>query len=126
MAALALAGALSWQPQTLCAAQDKPAAGQRLAQFRERMQDTMKELNLTDEQKEKLKPIWQEQAQKVRELRQDKNLSPQEKMAKVKVIQEEMEPKLKQILTAEQFEKWQKQREKMREQFSQRRQTRQK
>jgi hypothetical protein len=110
MAALALAGALSWQPQTLCAAQEKSAAGQRLEQFRERMQDTMKELNLTDEQKEKLKPIWQEQMQKMRELWQDQNLSRQEKMEKFKTMREEMEPKLKPILTAEQLEKWQKQR----------------
>jgi Spy/CpxP family protein refolding chaperone len=110
MAALALAGALSWQPQTLCAAQDKPAAGQRLEQFRERMQDTMKELNLTDEQREKLKPIWREQMQEMRELWQDQNLSRQEKLEKFKAVQAEMQPKLKEILTAEQWEKWQKQR----------------
>jgi Spy/CpxP family protein refolding chaperone len=110
MTALALAGALSWQPQTLCAAQDKPAGGQRLAQFRERMQDTMKELNLSDEQKEKLKPIWQEQMQKMRELWQDQSLSRQEKMEKFKAVQKEMQSKLKEILTAEQLQKWEKQR----------------
>ena len=115
MAALALAGALSWQPQTRCAAQDKPAAGQRLAQFRERMQDTMKELNLTDEQKEKLKPIWQEQMQKLRELWQDQGMSRQDKMEKFKAMQGESEPKLKEILTAEQLEKWQKQQTQTRE-----------
>jgi hypothetical protein len=89
---------------------------QRGTQDRAGLQDALKDLNLTDEQKEELKPLWQEQAEKVRELRQDKSLSPQEKMAKVKAIQEEMEPKLKQVLTGEQFEKWQKQRERMREQ----------
>ena len=52
-----IAGALSLQ--TLAQAADnqapaQPAGGDRAAALRERMQDTAKELNLTDEQKEKL------------------------------------------------------------------------
>ena len=122
-------GLLSLQPLAQAADQSTPAGragGQRGAQFRERLQDTMNELNLTDEQKEKLKPLWREQAQKLRELLKDQGLSRQEKMEKFKAAREEMEPKLKQILTAEQFEKWQKQREKMRDQIGQRRQARKK
>ncbi len=120
---------LSLQPLAQAADQGTPAGGaggQRGTQLRERMQDAMKELNLTDEQKEKLKPLWQAQAQKMRELMKDQGLSRQEKVEKFKAAREEMEPKLKQILTAEQFEKWQKQRETMRQQIARHRQARQK
>lgn len=124
MAVLAAAGTLSWQSQSLAAERAQAAGGQRLARFRERLQDLAADLNLTDAQREKLKPIWQEQMEKMRELWQDQTLSRQEKLEKFKAIQEEMEPKLKQILTAEQFEKWQKQRETLREQAKNRRQQR--
>lgn len=109
MAALALAGALSWQPQALATDQDKPAADQRLAQLRDRMQEMAKDLDLTEAQKEKLKPIWQEQTQKMRELVRDQNLSRQEKMEQFRKLRENLQPKLKEIFTAEQMEKWQKQ-----------------
>jgi Spy/CpxP family protein refolding chaperone len=110
MALLAVAGTVGWQSQSRGAEPAPAAGGQRVAQFRERMQDTMKELKLTDAQKEKLKPIWQEQMQKMRELWQDQSLSQQEKMQRFKALQKEMQPKLKEILTAEQLEKWQQQR----------------
>jgi periplasmic protein CpxP/Spy len=115
IAALALAGALSWPSQALGAQKDKPAQGQRPARFRERMQNAVKELELSDEQKARLKPLWQEQAQKLRQLRQDKSLSAQEKKAQLKDLQKDFEPKLKEVLTDQQFEKWQKQQEEARQ-----------
>lgn len=122
-------GLLSLQPLARAADQGTPAGGaggQRLAQLRERIQERVQELNLTDEQKEALKPLWQEQAQKLRELVRDSSLSREEKIEQSKAAREEMKPKLKQILTSEQFDKLQKQREQMREQIAQRRQARQK
>lgn len=108
LAALAAAGVWSWQSQTVAADQSGPGAGQRAAHVRERIMDRAGDLNLTDEQKAKLKPIWQERSHKLRELWQDQSLSQQEKVEKLKVMREEMAPKLKQLLTAEQLEKWQK------------------
>jgi Spy/CpxP family protein refolding chaperone len=109
--------------QTVTAEQLQKWEKQRGAQGRAGLQEALKDLNLTDDQKAKLKPLWQAQAEKLRELRGDKNLPPQEKMEKFKAVQDEMEPKLRQILTGEQFDKWQKQREKMRGQAKDRWQT---
>jgi Spy/CpxP family protein refolding chaperone len=89
------------------AAVKQPAAGGRSAHLRERLKETARELNLTREQKHQLKPLIREQVQKLRALRQEKSLSTREKVQKFKAIRREMVPKLKQILTAEQFEKWQ-------------------
>lgn len=116
LTALLLAGALSLQP-VVRAEDAKPAAGERI---RERMQEVAKELNLTDEQKEKLKPIFQSQAEKVKELRADTNLTREQKIEKLKAIREEIAPKVKEILTPAQFEKWQKMREEFREKASKR------
>jgi len=104
-----IAGALSLQ--TLAQAADnqapaQPAGGDRAAALRERMQDTAKELNLTDEQKEKLQTIIRGQVGKLRDLRQDTSLTPEEKKEKVRAIREEITAEVKKVLTPEQFEKW--------------------
>jgi periplasmic protein CpxP/Spy len=83
-----------------------PAAGDRLAAVRERMQDAARELNLTPEQKEKLQTIVRERMEKLRELRQDTSLSQQDKMEKLKATREEIMAEVKKVLTPEQFEKW--------------------
>ena len=84
----------------------QPASGDRAAGLRERMQDTAKELNLTDEQKEKLQTIIRAQAGKLRELRQDTSLSAEDKKEKLRTIREEITAEVKKVLTPEQFEKW--------------------
>ena len=65
-------------------------------------------LSLSDEQKDKLKPILRGEMEKMRQLRRDDALSRAEKLKKFQSLREEISPKLKSILTAEQFEKWQK------------------
>ena len=52
------------------------------------LQMLSEKLNLTEDQKAKLKPILQDQAQRLRELRDDSSLSPDQKSAKKKVIHE--------------------------------------
>jgi len=84
----------------------QPAGGDRLAALRERMQETARELNLTPEQKEKLQTIVRERMEKLRDLRQDTNLSPQEKREKFQAAREEITAEVKKVLTPEQFEKW--------------------
>lgn len=105
----AIAGALCLQP--LARAADatepaKPAGGDRAAAMRERMQDVAKELNLTDEQKEKLQAVIRGQMEKLRSLRQDTSLSAEDKREKVRAIREEIIAEVKNVLTPEQFEKW--------------------
>jgi len=85
---------------------DKPAVTKGRPARGERLQQISEELKLTDEQKEKLKPVFQEQAKKARELRADKDLSKEDRLAKVKELREGMNTKLKAILTPEQLEKW--------------------
>ncbi|HEY5296984.1 MAG TPA: hypothetical protein VIK59_03590 [Verrucomicrobiae bacterium] len=71
----------------------------------------MKSLNLTDDQKPKVKAVMDEQMQKMRDLRQSddfKSLSREDKMAKMKAIHDDTATKLKPILTPEQFAQWQK------------------
>jgi Spy/CpxP family protein refolding chaperone len=109
IALAAVAGVLSLQPLTRAADTNEPApptGGDRLAAQRERMQEMARELNLTDEQKEKLQTIIREQMEKVRDLRQDASLAQPERAEKFKAIREEIIAEARKVLTPEQFEKW--------------------
>jgi Spy/CpxP family protein refolding chaperone len=64
-------------------------------------------LNLTDDQKPKVKAILDDQQEKMRGLWQDQDLSREDRMAKMNSIREETNTKLKAVLTAEQFQKFQ-------------------
>ena len=90
----------------------KPAPGEAATPargaIRDRLQQVAEQLKLTDDQKEKLKPIFKEQATKLRELRDNKDLSREDRMAKVKEIRESLAAKIKPILTPEQLDKWNK------------------
>jgi periplasmic protein CpxP/Spy len=88
---------------------DKPTAKperKALSNKADQLQNLAEELKLTDEQKEKIRPIVREQARKVRELRKDTELSRPDRLAKFKEVREGTLEKLKPILTAEQLEKW--------------------
>jgi protein CpxP len=65
------------------------------------------DLKLTAEQKPKVEAVLKEQREKMRGLR---DLSQDERREKFKAIHEETAKKLKDILTAEQFAKWEKMR----------------
>jgi len=67
-----------------------------------------KQLALTDDQMTKAKPVFEEMFQKQVALRKETNLDETEHKAKVKEIRDEATAKLKDILTPEQLDKWQK------------------
>jgi Spy/CpxP family protein refolding chaperone len=67
-----------------------------------------KQLELTDDQKPKVKAIFDDMQQKQRDLRADTSVAPEDKRAKAKEIRDAATAKLKDILTPEQFAKWQK------------------
>ena len=86
-------------------AQDKMAMGDE-GDVQARLQRISKELNLTDEQKEKLKPILQSQSDDLRALRNDTSLTQQQKRAKMKDLHEKYAPQINAVLTPEQQAKW--------------------
>src|SRR5262245_60305969 len=90
-AAVMLVSLASLRPLALAA--DKPEATkpegprpERREQVRDRLETMSKELNLADEQKAKLKTLFQQEAEKARAVRQDTNLTPEQKREKARAI----------------------------------------
>jgi periplasmic protein CpxP/Spy len=67
-----------------------------------------KQLDLTDDQKAKIKPIFEDMQKKLAELRKDTSLSQEDRRAKLKEARDGITAKLKEILTPEQLAKWEK------------------
>ncbi len=122
MAALA-AGALLAGSSSLLAQdspQTPPAGGAQGGGMRGRgpnLEQLTKALELTDDQKPKVKAVLDETTEKIGEVRKDPgfaDLSREDKMAKMKPIRDAMTAKMKAILTAEQFAKYEKMGQNMR------------
>lgn len=110
---IALGGLMVCGPATF--AQDKPAtppaaggdAGAPAARGRNAgIQGILKQLDLNDDQKEKVKPVLADYREKMTSLR-DSNPSQEDRRSKMKEINEGVDAKLKDILTADQFTKYQ-------------------
>ena len=71
-----------------------------------------KQLKLTEDQKTKIKALYEADEKKMQEIRE---LSPEQRREKFRPMREETAKKMKEILTAEQYEKWQKNREQFRQ-----------
>jgi Spy/CpxP family protein refolding chaperone len=70
-----------------------------------------KQLELTETQKPKFQAIMDARRQKMRDLQQEpgfKDLSPQDRAAKMKAIHDEADAQIKALLTPEQYAKWEK------------------
>ncbi|MEI9962385.1 MAG: hypothetical protein WDM76_14990 [Limisphaerales bacterium] len=107
IAALAVGALLACSSTLLAQETNTPPAGAPPAGGIKRP-DFAKELNLTEDQKPKFDAIIKESMQKRRDLRSDTALTPEEKRTKAKAIQEGANKQLKELLTAEQFAKWEK------------------
>ncbi len=66
------------------------------------------QLALSEDQKPKVKPIVQEMTQNLADLRKDTSVAGADRRAKQKEIRDAATTKLKDILTPEQLDKWQK------------------
>lgn len=102
---LLLAGQTSPAPQTP-PAQGQPAMGATAATPETHLQMLTEKLNLTDEQKAKLKPILQDQEQQLKAVRDDTSLSQEQKIAKKKAIHESFHDQINSVLTPEQQDKF--------------------
>ncbi len=76
------------------------------ATIQERMKRMGEELKLTEEQKEQLKPVFQEELKKMNELRENTKFSREQKQEKLQEFQTGLAAKIKPILTGEQNEMW--------------------
>ena len=88
-----------------------PPAGQPGGGMRGRgptVEQLTKALDLTDDQKPKGKAALDDRDQKIKDLRSDASLTSEDRRAKMKTIREDMTATMKEILTADQFAKWQK------------------
>ena len=112
IAALAAATVLAYSPALR--AQEKKDAPKREGRtggpgggdfVKQRLDRLTEELKLTDEQKPKVEALLKDQAEKMRGLR---DATPEERREKMQASREEMGKKMKEILTAEQYEKYQK------------------
>ena len=72
----------------------------------DRLQRFREFLKLTDDQFAKFQPIMDAEQKELADLQQQKELSPQDRMAKSKAIRESTTEKVKPILTAEQLPRW--------------------
>jgi Spy/CpxP family protein refolding chaperone len=77
------------------------------------------QLNLTENQKNRLKPILMEERQKIRCVRQDSEIPKDQKMEKVQAIHDSFRPQINDVLTPEQREKYEKLEERARERWQQ-------
>ena len=70
------------------------------------LQMLSEKLNLTDDQKAKLKPILQDEMQQMKAVREDSSLSEDQKRAKMKSIHESLHDQINAVLTPEQQAKF--------------------
>ena len=70
------------------------------------LQMLSEKLNLTDDQKAKLKPILQDQMQQMKAVHEDSSLSPEQKRSKAKSIHESFHDQINAVLTPEQQTKF--------------------
>ncbi len=83
-----------------------PAQAQN-AQTAGRIKTLSKQLNLTQQQKVELVPLVESEAPKIKKIKGDRSMTPAQKIEAIRAIHTENEPRVKAILTPEQYEKWQ-------------------
>ncbi len=114
MTGLVLGGLMAFS--SMAAAQDqKPGGGRgRGPSVEQRMERMTEELKLTDAQKPKVKAVLEATAKKGQELRGDTSVPREERREKMQAIMEQENKQLKEILTPDQYTKYEKMRAEMR------------
>jgi len=75
------------------------------------------DLNLSPEQKEKLMPLLMSEMERLAALRADESLRPRQKLQRMKALRDKLTPRVKAILTPEQFIQWEKKRAEVRDEL---------
>ena len=84
---------------------ERPEGGPRAGQRGDMLKEMAEKLNLTAEQKTKLQEAFKAQRENRKDL---KDATPEERRAAMKETREAMDAKIKEILTPEQYAKWEK------------------
>jgi periplasmic protein CpxP/Spy len=97
---------------TISSAQDaeKKKGGDRTQMMQQRLDRMSEELKLTEDQKTKVKAAFEAEAKKRQEMRGEGTQTDEQRREAAQKLREEMNKKMKEILTPEQFEKWEKMR----------------
>jgi Spy/CpxP family protein refolding chaperone len=104
---LSAAGVTFAQTSPQASTPDKHAGMHQKGQSAEQhLQMLSEKLNLTDDQKAKLKPILQDQMQQMKAVREDSSLSEDQRRAKMKSIHESLHDQINAVLTPEQQAKF--------------------
>ncbi len=101
--------ALAGEPKASdSAVKPKPAAVQPVDPTRETLKNMTAELKLSEDQQKSVQKVLEANDEKAKELLANKKLTPAELGTKGREARAESDKQLKQILTAEQYQKWQK------------------
>ncbi|HXZ81534.1 MAG TPA: hypothetical protein VEG30_16525 [Terriglobales bacterium] len=110
-------GQTSQAPQTSAPEQGSAMGAQTAGSPEMHLQMLSEKLNLSDDQKAKLKPLLTDEAQQMRAVRDDSSLSQEQKRAKMKSIHESFQPQINGVLTPEQQAKWKQMKEEAKEHY---------
>lgn len=97
------------------AAQPAAQTGEMHAQVQDFLQKVATELNLTDDQKAKIKPILQDEYNQLTAVHEDASLSQDQKLAKAREIHETAKSQIQAVLTPEQQTKFAEMKEQLRQ-----------
>jgi len=93
-------------PQSQAPTPDKHAGMHHEESADQHLQMLSEKLNLTDDQKAKLKPVLQDQLQQMKAVREDSSLSEEQKRAKMKSVHESLHDQINAVLTPDQQAKF--------------------
>lgn len=101
--------------------QPKGGPGQMHEGINKRMENLTKELNLTKEQQEKIKPILENEMKEIQAVRSNDSLTKEQKHEKTKAIRQTTRESINKILMPEQQKKYSEMENKAREKMAERR-----
>ena len=105
LSALVMLGQVAFSAPPQQGEQRRGGGGPRM-DVGERVETLSKQLNLTDDQKPKVQALFEEEVKQRQALRQDASLSREDRMEKMRAINQSTRKQIEKVLTAEQKKKW--------------------
>lgn len=103
--AMVCCGSILYAQDTMTQGGSAPMGGHRMS-VDQRLEHMTRQLNLTTDQQQKIKPILEQEQQQMMGLHQDSSMSQQDRMSKAQSIRQSTMDQIKPILTTEQQQKW--------------------